>query len=115
MKMSKHAETALRGSIAKWEAIVAGTGTDRGGANCPLCKVFLHRTTPGKNYCYGCPVAEHTHRTMCYGTPYYDVLLPLDIRIDELPEDEQPEARRTAQAELDFLRSLLPTDEKHAP
>ena len=34
MKMSKEAETALRGSIEKWEEIVAGTGVDDGTHNC---------------------------------------------------------------------------------
>ena len=109
MKMSKHAETALRGSIAKWEAIVAGTGTDRGGANCPLCEVFYDKD------CFGCPVSKVVGTKYCEGTPYYRVSFGHDTRIGDLPEDEQPEARRTAQAELDFLRSLLPTDEERAP
>jgi len=40
---------ALKGSIKKWEKIIAGTGVDKGGDNCPLCKAC------GWN-CRDCPV-----------------------------------------------------------
>jgi hypothetical protein len=32
---------ALDGSIEKWRKIVAGTGTDEGPDNCPLCQRYL--------------------------------------------------------------------------
>lgn len=83
---------ALRGSIAKWEGIVAGTVRDMGMSNCPLCQKFAY---PRGNECRGCPVAERTGRSDCRGTPYYE------------HDEEKPE---TAQAELDFLKSLLPPD-----
>lgn len=81
--------TALKGSIAKWEAIVAGTGVDLGGSNCPLCKMFVRIN----GECKGCPVMEVTGFDNCERTPYYEY------------DPEEPE---TAQAELDFLKSLLP-------
>ena len=95
--MNKQTRTALEGSIAKWEAIVAGTGTDEGVANCPLCKVFFHeRHAPGE-LCAGCPVKEETGWPCCEGSPY-----------DEWCDEGGDDNKRIAQAELDFLRSLLP-------
>jgi len=39
--MDAETMAALKGSIAKWEAIVAGAGKDFGASNCPLCRKFL--------------------------------------------------------------------------
>lgn len=79
---------ALKGSIAKWEGIVAG-GPE---GDCPLCLMFF-RGRPIEDICVGCPVMERTGRRMCRGTPYWD--------------DTNP---KQAQAELDFLKSLLPKE-----
>jgi len=38
--MDEKTLAALRGSISKWEGIVAGTMQDSGASNCPLCKKF---------------------------------------------------------------------------
>lgn len=84
---------ALKGSIAKWEAILAGTGEDDGPDNCPLCQLFNTPQTKD-DFCKGCPVREATSQRFCHGTPYEDYL---DGGDDEV-----------AQAELDFLKSLLP-------
>lgn len=103
---------ALRGSIKKWEAIVAGTGADQGGENCPLCVRFA--LGPNES-CEGCPVAVRTGKDDCLGTPYID----LWHRLNPWPEDDgecitysrhvvTEEHRAAAQAELDFLKSLLP-------
>lgn len=90
--MSPEVLEALRGSINKWEAIVAGTGRDNGSRNCPLCQMFVKgRSFNGE--CVGCPVMVRTGKLGCHGSPYYDVIL------------SQP---KTVQAELDFLKSLLP-------
>lgn len=88
---------ALRGSIAKWEAIVSGTGTDEGAENCALCRLFHtdYREDGGLG-CHGCPVRARTGRPLCMGSPYDDC--------HESPTEEQ------AQAELDFLKSLLPPE-----
>jgi hypothetical protein len=96
---------ALRGSIAKWEAIVAGKGKDKGCANCPLCLKFnrghIHRDKSeslpeeGPWNCAGCPVAEVTRRDYCEGSPYerYNIYATLPL---------------VALEELAFLKSLLP-------
>jgi|SRR6185437_1058006 len=110
--MNDRTKIALEGSIAKWQAIVAGTGTDRGVMNCPLCQEFW------KAGCNGCPVAERTGRSFCSGTPYdaweeeewpegepYDALNKLTDRT------ARKRLRAIAQAELDFLISLRPEGE----
>jgi hypothetical protein len=101
---------ALRGSIAKWKAIVDGTGKDYGGDNCPLCRLFYD----GREYdesleCEGCPVREHSGDQYCWGTPYE--------KWSELTKNSRgrantPEKKAAAQAELDFLISLLPEGQK---
>lgn len=88
---------ALKGSIRKWEAIVAGTGVDEGGDNCPLCQLFSFSCDEGDYYCYGCPVMLKTGHDDCRTTPYYA------YRANKTTEN--------AQAELDFLKSLLPPGE----
>lgn len=109
--MSKATLKALRGSIAKWEKIVAGTGVDKGPDNCALCKRFFYRD------CSGCPVNDKTGEG-CQRTPYdrwADVTeTETDMTAAGHRKAVSPEAKEAAQAELDFLKSLLPeaqTDE----
>lgn len=98
-----NAETleALQGSIAKWEAIVAGTGEDLLCKNCTLCQAFYG--------CEGCPVMEATGQADCQESPWVEWF-------DCIPHGEKriantPERKKLAQAELDFLRSLLPAED----
>ncbi len=86
---------ALRGSIAKWWAIVDGTGRDKGPSNCPLCGLFY------RDNCVGCPVREAAGDDLCCGTPYEEWA-------DAVTDEARAEA---AQAELAFLVSLLPDGE----
>lgn len=92
--------TALRGSIKKWEEIVAGTGADFGMDNCALCQMFAD----DDDICAKCPVKEKTGKPGCGGTPYnaWSQATVFGGRVT----DERTKA--LAQAELDFLRSLLP-------
>lgn len=93
---------ALRGSIEKWERIVAGTGVDGGESNCDLCQVYLD--------CSECPVQIRTNLFGCRGTPYDEWVL-WDAKRDSLdPINPKIHTKgvRLAQAELDFLRGLLP-------
>jgi hypothetical protein len=94
---------ALRGSIKKWEAIVAGTGVDQGTDNCPLCEEFFD------DWCKGCPVNDASGNS-CNGTPYeaweeahYDPGIYFNDRT--IKDDDSAIA---AVLELEFLRSLLP-------
>lgn len=105
---------ALRGSIRKWENIVAGTGEDLGGKNCPLCKMFAF---DAEVPCLGCPVNEATGEAHC-GNPEYAAyddyrweIGPDNLDTGDPTPEEQAELTRLAQAELDFLKSLLPKEE----
>jgi hypothetical protein len=94
--------TALQGSIAKWEAILAGTAQDEGTNNCPLCLVFW------RNDCRGCPVRERTGQTLCEGSPYDAWASHWNEHPAIAWTASDPETRRLAVAELEFLTSLLP-------
>jgi hypothetical protein len=102
--MDKAALKALNGSIAKWRRIVAGTGVDEGGTNCPLCKLFNYGRKTG---CEGCPVRDRTKLAWCYGTPYREWMSTEAAQMSA-PVTTARE-RALAQKELDFLISLRPT------
>lgn len=96
--MTRETLSALKGSIKKWERIVAGTGEDKGPDNCPLCKLFFHIG------CMGCPVMDRSKQFHCNGTPYeawsnldYVDLYPLEGPGNVIAKDE-----------VRFLKSLLP-------
>jgi hypothetical protein len=91
--MDERTLTALKGSIAKWEGIVAGTVDDDGPNNCPLCQEFYIAN------CNGCPVKEETGMTGCGGTPY------------DYFDDPKYDRDIVAMDELNFLRSLLPVSD----
>lgn len=111
---------ALRGSIAKWEGIVAGTVKNECGDNCPLCGLFnptISQHADRRRPCGGCPVRAWTTQAFCRGTPY-EFYEDLQEQLDELDpdlEEDQPRIRsvrlqmdKFAQREVDFLKSLLP-------
>lgn len=98
--MDERTLTALKGSIEKWDAIVAGTGRDYGTHNCPLCAAFYQPSNPEDDDCTGCPVREATGRSWCDGSPY-----------DNYRSCKSCWGRqRAAKKELEFLRSLLPAE-----
>lgn len=113
---------ALKGSIKKWEGIVAGTGEDRGIENCPLCQVFYapfidrpdNETLEDlrkrlSQACVGCPVYQSTGLQSCEDTPYDD-----HVNWDDFGDGESKYATKqdAAIAELEFLKSLLPEEAK---
>ena len=95
--MDKNTLEALKGSIRKWEGIVAGTIQDKGPTNCPLCYKFIFQE------CVGCPVRKATKQTHCQGTPYVEY----KVAEDDYGGDSD-DAKEAAQRELDFLKSLIP-------
>lgn len=97
---------ALKGSIAKWKAIVAGTGADKGVDNCPLCKLFFGSGP----MCFGCPVAEKAGCVECRGTPYVAWSDATHHRYNT--RADTPRKVKIARAELRFLESLLPKKRK---
>lgn len=97
--MDAYTLEALQGSIKKWETVVAkGTDGTR-WVDCPLCIAFFDHS------CRGCPVRERSGRTLCRGTPFtqYEEARSLLAKrgADLLP---------FAQAELAFLKALLPQE-----
>lgn len=109
--MSPETLEALKGSIAKWEGIVAGTVVNLHADNCPLCQLFNPYTSNTATFaapCKGCPVMARTGVTFCGGTPY-DEYAELEERVDE-GEGDEGGLKPLAVQELDFLKSLLPTD-----
>lgn len=99
---------ALKGSIEKWEKIVTGKGIDLGSANCPLCMIFL------EDRCAGCPVAEKNGTDSCEKSPYISWYEHGNWEHEQNRHIEPgcSECTRLAQAELDFLKSLLPEETK---
>jgi hypothetical protein len=95
---------ALHGSIAKWEAIVNGTGIDQGTINCPLCRLYhpSHRETPGDG-CEGCPIRNATGVDFCDDTPHSDYA-------ECIYNNQNLRALEFAKQELLFLKSLVPAE-----
>ena len=114
--MDHRTRTALEGSIAKWQAIADGRGTDRGGDNCPLCELFADEFDPAAGYeddnagCHGCPVKARTGKQGCIGSPYYSYRRVMNYAgmCAYFDFATTPAQLAAARAELAFLQSLLP-------
>jgi hypothetical protein len=110
-----NAETlkALRASIAKWEANAkAPTPEDYkvDSLDCPLCALFWD------NQCYRCPVFERTGQPYCRDTPYTVALHAKNVW-SVVPKSKicKDDAHSCARDEVDFLRSLLPSETPNVP
>lgn len=80
---------ALEGSVKHWEQVCKNpTTTPIGQKYCDLCELFW------ASGCTQCPVRLRTGLPGCQGTPYRKFITTL--------------SKEAAQAELDFLKSLLP-------
>jgi len=108
--MKPKIKTALLQAIKQWEGYRDGE-LDQNDATCPLCNI-------GGN-CSFCPVATETDSLIedCADTPYQN----WEGYWDGKPEDEEDdfshlvttnEERSLAQAEIDFLKSLLPKEDE---
>lgn len=102
--------TALKASIKHWEENVAAehpASVTLGIIACALCAEFR------RNDCNGCPVSVRTRGIACHGTPYGEAQGAYYRWRDDAPADEAAKLawRKAAQAELDFLKSLLPVEE----
>lgn len=109
--MKRATEIALRKSIKKWEAIVAGTGEDCGSKNCALCKRFFYRGEFGCTRDDGevCPVREASGAPICINTPYETFIEYAEEAEGSFPRKIMDnESAIAAVLELEFLKSLLP-------
>ena len=108
--MSPETLTALKASIKHWEENVAAETPDKASSqpeDCALCSAFAFGS---RHECTGCPVRDRTKQSCCEGSPYVDA----DYFLKRWGRDAEYKTafRAAAQAELDFLRSLLPEGER---
>jgi hypothetical protein len=104
--MDARTREALEASIKHWQDnLAADSPADVSvqEGDCALCRAFIDLG------CRGCPVFRKTERKFCKGSPYVDAC-------KALKEWKSGDFGRrvftiAAQAELDFLRSLLPSEE----
>ena len=107
--MKKEILEALKGSIKKWEKIVDGTGVDLRTQNCDLCILFGDRCVSDIGIC---PVFERTGEWQCNGSPYYKWAdHQFEVHNKVIGRILCPTCKELAQAELDFLKGLLPEGE----
>lgn len=95
--------TALKNSITHWERICDPVTTmeeEIGVRSCALCQLFW------RNNCNGCPVTIASGNILCQDTPYYEVQ-----KAYKESGKGSPEYLAAAKKELEFLLSLLPTDD----
>lgn len=102
--------TALQESIAHWERNVAAKQVDDVSIqsdDCALCAMFA-KGRPRPEVCGGCPVTWVNGQKECEGTPYYDARFAYYSW--DGGASTRKAFRKAAQAEVDFLKSLLPQD-----
>lgn len=119
--MKPAAEHALKKSIEHWEKLLAAkTQKDLanegwGAFHCPLCALY-HRLDKNNRFvvCTGCPIYERTNKSACVDSPYEEAadalaefISPNNIRA-EVNDYITPFPKEKVQAQVDFLRSLLP-------
>lgn len=103
--MSPKTLKALKASIKHWEENVAAEtpqGAGVRGDKCALCQKFA------SNYCSGCPVFKKTLKRGCDGTPYFRAYDAYYAWKKAQDDDHKAEWCKAAQAEVVFLKSLLP-------
>ena len=116
--MDAKTTTALKASIAHWEAMASGSSDDEPGRDaCALCDLFwteVARTNDEVVRCPGCPVFARTHRHGCERTPFnkasqaYDVWEARGSLVDKAGKrGDEARWREAAARELAFLKALL--------
>lgn len=116
MTLTAISRKALIKSIAKWQAIVDGTGLDHGINDCALCSLFYGDTDNELvDRCIDCPVLEKTGFDGCVGTPYIDWAQHQRERHAGHVKGIHTGCEiclQTATAELNFLQNLLAESEQ---
>lgn len=104
--MDSITKQAILDSIARWEKRLDGKPDTPSVQECPLCHVFYRRH---KINCRGCPIELAVGKSKCAGTPCepYDELAYVLEKGREPTETEKAKLIDLAQAEIDFLKSLL--------
>ena len=109
--MTPEALTALQASIEHWKRLADSVPSEDAAeqpysGDCPLCQAFASEPVEG---CNNCPIRLKTGRHACMGTPYWraEGAWVGYRRGNTALSDWQAAAR----AELEFLQSLLPTEQ----
>ena len=100
--MSPETLKALKDSIAHWKenaAAIPSSNVKISASACALCQLFVANL-----HCAGCPVSERTGQAGCGGTPWVPARDALRLGLFK-------NFLVFAQAEVEFLESLLPKDE----
>lgn len=105
---------AIKESIAKWDIICHGMIAERGKLTCPLCEMYITNER-----CTDCPITMHTKYPWCHLTPYkdfYDEFRYSPSRRNRFIVNavNVPAACDAAEAEVEFMISLLPYKERKA-
>ena len=111
--MDERTITALKASIVHWEQNLFNLDANRMTASyCALCKMFIAgEEYDGEDFtpCGGCPVMEESGESDCGNTPWADAVLA--TRAYQKYSGPHAEAFEAVEAEVDFLKGLLPTIE----
>lgn len=106
--MTPEVREALEASIKHWEEnrdALTPSDVRYSPENCALCELFFYNAP---TRCIGCPIQERTGRTLCEDTPYEDAVNARNAWKNGYASQEDFQA--AAQAEVDFLKSLLPPE-----
>jgi hypothetical protein len=102
---------ALKKSIKHWEGNAKADHVELAfvtSYHCALCDKFLVECD---DLCIGCPVADKTEQPCCEGSPWeaaYNARCYWYIKPNDIARRDA--FRAAAQAEVDFLKSLLPKE-----
>ncbi len=92
----------MESSVAKWQRIIDGKGTDGGVIDCPPCRIYYLLV------CYGCPIADYTGKKFCKESPYGPWLRHQIEAHDKLVKRVYcPECRRLAKDMHDFMIAIV--------
>jgi len=101
----------MESSVAKWERIIDGRGSDGGVLDCPPCRIFYALI------CFGCPIAQYTGKKFCKGSPYIPWYWhQLEVHDKMIRKVYCPECLRLAEDMRDFMKEIVRhlKAEKHA-
>lgn len=104
-KTTPEVREALEASIKHWEEnrdVSTPIDVSYSSEDCALCQLFFY------NHCIGCPIQERTGRALCEDTPYEDAVDAHSAWKNGYAS--QKDFQAAAQAEVDFLKSLLPPE-----
>jgi hypothetical protein len=116
--VTPEARTALRESIAHWERMRddPDCGEEPYDRDCALCAIY-YDVEYDEQKCMGCPVFESSGSRHCIASPYERASREWRRWRTAQPGEKRAAKtawRKAAQAEIDFLRSLLDEEPANA-